>query len=350
MYMDWDNRVLTITENIKNDADWKLFARKYEEEFNLAKEIRLPYDIKRIYDCAFKDCFYLEKIVLPNGVSCIGSEAFNNCRNLKSVELPESLITINSMAFHNCKSLKEINFPDGLQTIDLGAFGGCVGLEKVDLPDSLEYVGRYAFKYCENLKEINIPSKIQHIKAGTFACCTALETVTMPKTRLIIEANAFCSVDKIEDIYIAKSSVILKEAFRNSEALTVHIGDKAVPSSYFNFSYVGDFFQDPSYEKMLKIQLMPIRINISMMYIDEDKRYETYLKKNISKVINYIANEERIDFLDILIDRKLISNKTIDKCLECVESYDFHEAFIMLTQYKNETGGYKETNQERFEL
>ena len=54
--------------------------------------------------------------------------------------------------------------------------------------------------------------------------------------------------------------------------------------------------------------------------------------------------------LDILISNDVISKKTIDKCLECIEKNDFHEAFIMLTRYKEEIGGYKKTNQDRFEL
>lgn len=350
MYMDWENRILTVTENIKNRTDWWEFTKKHAKEFDLAREIKLPYDIKEIYDNAFRGRLSLEKIIIPDGVSRIGSEAFCNCQNLKIVGLPENLTSIESFAFNNCISLKEINIPDKLRIIEVMAFECCSSLKELILPNSLESIGRYAFANCKNLKEINIPLKIRCIQSGTFANCAELKSIKMPESRLFIEANAFgSSNNKLKDIYVAENSIIRKEAFRDNEVLTVHIGHRAVPASYFDFSYVGDFFQNPSYEKMLKIQLMPIRINISMMYIDEDKRYETYLKKNISKVIDYIANEERIDLLDILIDRKLISNKAIDKCLEYVESYDFHEAFIMLAKYKEEMGGY-ENKDRRFEL
>ena len=350
MYMDWENRILTVTENIKNRIDWWKITEMHAEEFDLAKEIKLPYDIKEIYDDAFRECFSLEKIKIPDGVSRIGSEAFYNCRNLKTVGLPGNLTSIESFAFNNCKSLKEINLPDKLRIIGDMAFENCSSLKELILPNSLESIGRYAFANCGSLKEINIPSKIRCIQSGTFINCAELESIKMPESRLLIEANAFGAYsNKLKDIYVAENSIIRKEAFKNNDVLTVHIGYRAVPASYFDFSYVGDFFQNPSYESMLKIQLMPVKINISMMYMSDDKRYETYLKKNICKVIDYIAKEEKVDMLDKLIENQLISSKAIDKCLECVEKNEFHEAFIMLAKYKEDMGGY-ENKDKRFEL
>ena len=80
-----------------------------------ATEIEIPseidgYPVKRISDCAFKDCKNLKNVKIGKGLRTIGRMAFYNCSKLTEIEIPKTVIKISGSAFSWCKKLSKISF------------------------------------------------------------------------------------------------------------------------------------------------------------------------------------------------------------------------------------------------
>ena len=92
------------------------------------------------------------------------------------------------------------------------------------------------------------------------------------------------------------------------------------------------------------------KLKQAFVHCKDDKQYQLYLKRNIIKVIQYVIEKEDVSLLDVIIENRMISDKTINKCLKYVGQNNFHEAFIMLARYKQEIGGYDKQPKDRFSL
>lgn len=73
---------------------------------------------------AFKNCTFIERIILPDSVQALGEESFYGCVSLASVALPEGLKVIGSAAFWNCSALESVFIPAGVCEIGTFAFFG----------------------------------------------------------------------------------------------------------------------------------------------------------------------------------------------------------------------------------
>ena len=71
--------------------------------------------------------------IVPNGVNHIWNRAFYNCKWLEKIVLPESLIYIGDNVFCNCEQLSEITLPENLLYIGKGAFMDCPNLKSITL-------------------------------------------------------------------------------------------------------------------------------------------------------------------------------------------------------------------------
>lgn len=73
---------------------------------------------------AFKNCTFIEKIILPDSIVALGEESFYGCVSLASAALPEGLKIIGSAAFWNCFALESVFIPEGVCEIGTFAFFG----------------------------------------------------------------------------------------------------------------------------------------------------------------------------------------------------------------------------------
>lgn len=112
-----------------------------------------------IYASAFKDCCFIEEIVLPNTLQLIEYNAFVNCKALKEIIIPASVISIGSASFAECTSLQAIDFLGNsqLERIQTKAFHNCSALESILIPANVTFVGKGAFAGCDNLESITLP-------------------------------------------------------------------------------------------------------------------------------------------------------------------------------------------------
>ena len=82
---------------------------------------------------AFKDCEYIETIILSDSITKYGSFAFFNCESLTDFTISNNVTDIDNSAFGNCESLTEIVIPENVTRIGSEAFWGCTALKYVFL-------------------------------------------------------------------------------------------------------------------------------------------------------------------------------------------------------------------------
>ena len=242
---------------------------KRYKEFISGNTAIIPYGETIIVDEAFKDCTYLEKVVIPNSVAEIRFGAFAGCTALEDIEIPNSVERILDRAFEGCTALKQllipasvteiglIGFPGGVDNPfrgcdnlteliiskdnpDYSSAGNCVlskdgtylyfgiknsvipesvkticddsfrdvKIETLEIPNSVEYIGNYAFCGCP-LKSIEIPNSVKQIGVTAFwgSCLSHIE---IPES--VIE---FCYPDKDDECFLLDNMTSVVVAKKN---------------------------------------------------------------------------------------------------------------------------------------
>lgn len=205
-----------------------IFAGTLFDYIGEAKDVEVPYGVKRIMNYAFEESWRetskVKSVILPETVVEVGYRAFANCQKLKNLSAPAG-VTYGTAAFKGCKGLAddngfiiidnnalgyfgdseiitipdgvhtlsdelfevsyyetnpgnkkitEVNLPTSLKKIGSQVFSGCSALVSIDIPDSVVEIGDGAFTNCANLKQINLPSSVQKLGTGLFAGCKSL--------------------------------------------------------------------------------------------------------------------------------------------------------------------------------
>lgn len=135
----------------------------------------------------FKDCKYLEKVVLPSSITEIDTYAFANCSSLTSINIPDGVKTIGYFAFSGCSSLKSITLKN-VTKIESEAFYGCSNLSYVSLPNTLKEIEDAAFSGCSSLKSINLPNSLTDL-GDTVFFESGLTSITVPSSVTYMESN-----------------------------------------------------------------------------------------------------------------------------------------------------------------
>lgn len=90
-------------------------------------ETAKDFAVTHIGENAFRECNYLQNVIVPNSVSSIGANAFYGCTELTAVEIPEGVTMINNAAFAGCTSLETVTLPSTLFNIGMNSFSESKG-------------------------------------------------------------------------------------------------------------------------------------------------------------------------------------------------------------------------------
>ena len=151
---------------------------------------------------AFRNCPYLENIILPDTLTSLNYYVFLNCKNLTKIDIPDSVTNLGYSAFSGCESLMRIDIPSGVTKIAYSTFNGCSKLTEIVIPSGVTSVGSYAFEDCTALTEITIPAGVTEIGWNIFERCTALTTITLPSGLTRIGSYAFSGCSSLTEIEI----------------------------------------------------------------------------------------------------------------------------------------------------
>ncbi|GFH47048.1 hypothetical protein CTEN210_03523 [Chaetoceros tenuissimus] len=122
-------------------GDWLIYNGDERQSWEVI--IVLP-GVEIIPERTFRDCFYIETVIMANTVRRMESGAFNNCMSLVFIKLSRNLEFIGSHTFWCCKSLTSIFIPPSCTEIGDYAFYGCVQLLILGIPQQVE-VGEFVF-------------------------------------------------------------------------------------------------------------------------------------------------------------------------------------------------------------
>ena len=122
-----------------------------------AASITIPSCVKIIGKESFKECEFLQHVVVADTVEEIQAEAFSGCTNLQTIVLPDSVKSIGSHAFSRCTSLVNISIPETVESIEGDTFSNCTSLTNASIPESVRFIGQKTFYGCTSLINVSIP-------------------------------------------------------------------------------------------------------------------------------------------------------------------------------------------------
>lgn len=191
-----EGRVI-IPSNVRKISGWAFVNNMHLTELQFTGKTYIE-------EYAFRNCIYLEKIILEDGsvyslaalsdrnrpqppaVTQIVRECYNcfkmegdllvECTgNIEQLKLPRGIRRIGTNAFKDSNLLTEIILNGEVTEIADGAFMDCKWLQSVKNAASLKSIGKKAFSGCIRLKEISgLQAKLEYIGERAFEDCIAL--------------------------------------------------------------------------------------------------------------------------------------------------------------------------------
>lgn len=131
-----DNMKLHVSDGIQYLIDLKDmtatvygFNKKSQKltEVHIAGSLKVEdrtYRVTQIGMIAFRNCRWIQKVIIPDTVTHIQMAAFNGCSSLDSVIMSKSIIRIGANAFGGCEKLHSIDIASTVKEIADNAFTG----------------------------------------------------------------------------------------------------------------------------------------------------------------------------------------------------------------------------------
>ncbi|MDE7365300.1 MAG: leucine-rich repeat domain-containing protein [Ruminococcus sp.] len=356
-------------------------------------DIVIPDDVVKIGERVFRGSG-IRSVTIPSSVKVIDEEAFESCRKLTKVTLSNGLETIKKYAFHG-SSINEIVLPETVKTIGKCAFGFS-NIESINIPEKVKKLSKYfcdscmrlknisvsekntkfasingvlfdksinnlilypcakkdsiyaipdgvmtiqinSFAYCKYLESIIIPDSVHYIEKYSFNVCLELQHITIHDGIMEVDRKAFYSRKKISDITIVSGKTTVKAS---ADFQTSDYNLKAD-----TMRFIGCATSSPCYKLKLFSEIkdtelkIPLAIFLSLEY--DDPTINAYLKRNIRRVVKYLADAEDAENLTKLLDSGYITKKNVDDLISYAVNAKSHEIQLILSNFKNDSIGFK---------
>lgn len=199
-------------------------------EGSAIKEITLSSNLKVIADNAFKNCVWLENVVIPATVTSIGKQAFYNNIRLKTLQFSGNILKdIGDEAFKNCTSLGQLSLPSSLEMLGASAFEGCSSLTSVAMPNAkVKIINEKVFSGATSLTSVSLPNTVEIIGDNAFDSCTNLINLTVEAGSVLREISGTALDDtdwykrqgeyENEDLLIILGDILLKYRHKTTDS------------------------------------------------------------------------------------------------------------------------------------
>ena len=177
----------------------------------IAGEVSIPGTITEVGPNIFRNCYFLESIVLMDGVKTIGSNAFRDCVQLKKVTMPGSMKDIEDWAFYGCTELTSVSMSPNLTSIGYYAFLNCTKLLSITIPDGVTILKELTFSQCHSLTKINLGTGLTTIEDKAFFGCLSLDTIVVSKNVTSIGKEAFGDCKTLSSVTLGEKVTTLSD-------------------------------------------------------------------------------------------------------------------------------------------
>jgi len=165
----------------------------------LVKDMKIPPEVTRIGNSAFRGCCSITKVTIPKRVKEICPGAFGDCGNLVKFEVDAAnryyksvdglLLTKDGSTLVSVPGgLDNVKIPNGVLNIGDRAFAGCKKLSKLTIPDGVTNIGYRAFRDCSGLIDVQYPPSMAKISSFAFDGCKSLANI------YITDLTAWCRI------------------------------------------------------------------------------------------------------------------------------------------------------------
>lgn len=230
------NGVLTIS-GTGTMYDFENFAKPWENEKELIKELVIEDGVTTIGSFVFDGCANLKKVTIPSSIIAVSKSAFINCTNIAQV-YTENLLNWCSIAFNNARAnplsynadfyvdnklIEELVIPEGVTNIGYGCFYGCGSIKTATIPSTLVNNHQYWFGRCPNLTAISVSENNPQY-------CSKNGNLFSKDGSIIYQ---YC-IGKTDAEYIvdATTKKIAPEAFRNAKIKSIIFHDDVYIENY----------------------------------------------------------------------------------------------------------------------
>ena len=197
----------------------------------------VEYNVVKILDEAFKNCYALTSVSVPGSVKSIGKWAFGYCTKLKTVTLADGIESLDEHAFHGCEVLESVSLPASVKTVGREGFAGCKAMTSVTLSGNMTTLVENLFINCSSLNSVIIPEGVTTLEGNVFNGCSALTSVTIPSSVTSIGDQTFYKCVNLQSVTIPNSVTSLGTGtFHGCSVLTSAVlpeGLKELPGSTF---------------------------------------------------------------------------------------------------------------------
>lgn len=142
----------------------------------------------------------ITKAIVCDGITGLGNNAFRDCEYLEDVIITNTVTEIGANSFYNCSRLTNIKIPRKVEKIALYAFAYCTSLTNVVIPDSVTFLGSRAFQHCTNLKNVKMSNNITALNNNTFSDCVNLENIEISKNLHNIFGEVFYNCSSLKSL------------------------------------------------------------------------------------------------------------------------------------------------------
>ena len=228
--------------------------------------------------------------------------------------------------------IEEVRLPSGVREIGKYAFYRCRNLKKLILSDEILEIGGGALTGCRGIREVEI-----HFKNGE---CSALKSI-LDEVRFQVHAKLYMGEQMAEILFPEHYEEAVEDTPAKQLFTRYHGAGGDYRQCFFNreldykkydellYRAVAEDTVDTVSQMALGRLRFPYKLSV-----EAKKKYEQYLKMNLSQIMVLLTEKEETDKIRFLIDEGIVSEEAFLSAIECATKQQKTEILSVLMDEK----------------
>lgn len=264
----------------------------------------------------------------------IAPYAFSDSEEMKAdlVFLSEDACLFEERRRLKTTDIEEVRLPSGVREIGKYAFYRCRNLKKLILSDEILEIGGGALTGCRGIREVEI-----HFKNGE---CSALKSI-LDEVRFQVHAKLYMGEQMAEILFPEHYEEAVEDTPAKQLFTRYHGAGGDYRQCFFNreldykkydellYRAVAEDTVDTVSQMALGRLRFPYKLSV-----EAKKKYEQYLKMNLSQIMVLLTEKEETDKIRFLIDEGIVSEEAFLSAIECATKQQKTEILSVLMDEK----------------